>query len=111
MNTLSRNYRVDFIPRGANCPVKIRVEDDEVKIEQDTFILIYPNPANKKVVVSSKENITSIRITNNLGQVIHFIDNIFVLKKEIDISKLSNGIYYVQIETKNKLQTIKLIKE
>ncbi len=108
MNTLSRNYRVDFIPRGANCPVKIRVED---KKEQKEPILLYPNPANTSITIASVETISSIQIMNTLGQELFYENQIFKTKKIINISNLPKGLYYIQIESDNKLQTLKLIKE
>ncbi len=108
MNTLDRSYRVDFIPRVANCPLKIKVQDD---IEQTEAIILYPNPANTTVNISSVEGISSIYISNVLGQNVYSQASLKTKKLEINISFLPKGIYYVRVETKNKIQTLKLIKE
>ncbi len=108
ISTLSRDYRIDFVPRGANCPLKVRVENEN---EQEKPILLYPNPANTSITVASVESISSIQIINTLGQGLFYENQILKTKKTIDVSSLPKGIYSIKIESNNKLHILKFIKE
>src|SRR5690606_37792411 len=77
---------------------------------------VYPNPFNTEIVLDfnsiTKENI-NISMTDNLGQQI-FKDNV-VAKKGYKLNlnefNLSAGVYYLNLSTTSKNQTIKLIKQ
>ncbi|MEO8759738.1 MAG: T9SS type A sorting domain-containing protein [Bacteroidia bacterium] len=64
---------------------------------------IYPNPANDKVYIDGK-NITEIKLVNVLGnEVLH------TKEKEIEVSSLTNGIYFIEITTTKNTYTQKVI--
>ena len=67
---------------------------------------IYPNPSNNFIHVQLNEEIKSLTIYNVLGK------SILTASKtnKIDISSLSKGLYFVNIETENGRGTQKLIK-
>lgn len=76
--------------------------------------LIYPNPAKDKLILNSKVG------TGNLKTVIYTIEGkiistqnlSFERQTSIDISNLSKGIYFMNLETEGgKIQTKKFIKE
>jgi polyhydroxybutyrate depolymerase len=71
-------------------------------------ISIFPNPANTEIniVVPSSPN-TEIVISNLMGQVIIKDQN----KNVIDISNLTNGLYFILVKQGNKSYTQKLIKQ
>ncbi len=79
-------------------------------------IKIYPNPANgilniELVNVASTSSATEIQIINTLGQVLQ-TTNILNPTTQINISSLSNGIYFLQVFNAGKLLgTSKIIKE
>jgi hypothetical protein len=64
-----------------------------IKDYQDN-IMIYPNPATNMIHLSG-DMILGVRIYNNIGQLIINKCNTNI----IDVSKLTNGIYIVSIET------------
>ncbi len=73
---------------------------------------IYPNPAHKTVTIQSLSEYKDATITIynvNLGILSTHVFN----KKsiDIDVSKYSNGLYFVKIQTKEKVSILKLIKE
>jgi len=76
-----------------------------VKIEKplSTKIEIYPNPTNNKItIIGNASELEQINIFNTLGQDISNFTTITEAKEEkfvIDLSNLTNGIYY--IKTKN----------
>lgn len=52
-----------------------------------------PNPVNEKLQILSNEDIQEIRVINYLGQEIEVYYN----TKEVDVSKLSSGIYFIEV--------------
>jgi len=62
-------------------------------------ISVYPNPFSNYIDVSGKELISSIRITNLLGQVV--LEQDFDSKSSINTSQLPNGIYLVTLFSVN----------
>jgi N-acetyl-anhydromuramyl-L-alanine amidase AmpD len=77
---------------------------------------VYPNPFSSEIVLdfnlTTKENI-NISITDNLGQQV-FKDNAIAKKGyKLNLNKfnLASGVYYLNLSTTSKNQTIKLIKQ
>jgi hypothetical protein len=70
---------------------------------------IYPNPASEKLFIENNfEQNNCYTITNLLGQEI----DEGLLKSEIDISHLLNGVYVLKIvSTNNQTQVLKFIKQ
>jgi len=66
-------------------------------------IKIYPNPANNKITVDAKE-VTGIKIFDVLGKEI-----ISTKEKEIDVSNFNDGVYFIQVQTKQNTSTQKII--
>ncbi len=76
-------------------------------ISNTETISIFPNPANTEIniVVPLNEN-TQIEISNAMGQLIIKDQN----KNKIDISNLTNGLYYITVKQGQKSHSQKLIK-
>ena len=70
----------------------------------------YPNPTKNNITIANKSIIDSVEITSILGQRV-MAKNINALSSEIDLSSLSNGIYFVKILSNNQIKTVKVIKE
>ncbi|WP_339887400.1 T9SS type A sorting domain-containing protein [uncultured Flavobacterium sp.] len=70
----------------------------------------YPNPTKNNITIANKSIIDSVEITSVLGQKV-MTKNINALSSEIDLSSLSNGIYFVKILSNNQIKTVKVIKE
>ena len=71
-------------------------------------ISIFPNPANTEIniVLPANEN-TQIEISNAMGQVIIKDQN----KNRIDISNLTNGLYFISVKQGQHSYAQKLIKQ
>jgi uncharacterized delta-60 repeat protein len=68
---------------------------------------ISPNPTNSILNIATQETLKYINIIDLLGRktnITNFENN------TIDVSKLQNGIYFIEIATENGLQTQKFIK-
>ena len=71
-------------------------------------ISIYPNPATSRIYINSNEVIESIAIIDVFGKT---IERSLTFKNGINISKLSKGIYFLQINTNKGLAIKKIIKD
>ncbi|OEK08003.1 hypothetical protein A8C32_16220 [Flavivirga aquatica] len=83
------------------------------KFEKSDFVALSPNPSIDIINLSSKNNLnfTKLEITDINGRLIKSIALENVSKKEINISELIKGLYFVTIQSENKIQTIKFIKK
>ena len=78
-------------------------------IEENTnnFFSIYPNPTNGVLNIKSATSITEITVYNNLGQLLFTSEE----KNQIDISSLSQGIYFLKIQDESgQIETKKILK-
>ena len=70
----------------------------------DTKYLIFPNPANQSVLISSNnEPIKSVKLFDNIGRLI-LSQEITLFEKEVQInlSNYSEGIYIIQISSESQ---------
>ncbi|HEX8018013.1 MAG TPA: T9SS type A sorting domain-containing protein, partial [Flavobacterium sp.] len=70
----------------------------------------YPNPVNNSLTISNNTLMETAEITSILGQKIKSV-KVDDLHAQIDLSDLSNGIYFVKVSSGNQEKTIKIIKE
>lgn len=70
------------------------------------LVTIYPNPSQGSVKISPKQSIDRILVLSSEGKVIRSIENIV---QEVSIDNLDSGIYFVQIQTKDKSISQKVI--
>jgi len=69
-------------------------------------IKVYPNPASNRIIIEGKPEIQNyqIKVLNIMGESILVTKN-----RNIDISTLSNGIYFVNFETEQFISSKKII--
>lgn len=76
-----------------------------------TSLSVFPNPAKDLISINTTTPITSLKIINMVGQVVlenNTIDN----QQTINVSKLSNGIYFLQaIQDSGEQRIVRFIKE
>jgi len=70
-------------------------------------VVIAPNPANQYISISASELITDVAITNIVGQVV-FSGACNAEKVQIDVSGMSEGMYFVKV---NGTEIRRFIKE
>jgi len=68
---------------------------------------IYPNPANDKLIISSKNKDLKIQLINITGKQLFY--NIEI-NKEINISNLPKGLYLIKVSNNKISKTLKFIK-
>ena len=70
----------------------------------ENYIIVYPNPTSDKINISKK---VDVRMYNTLGDIVILERDVNVL----DISRLSSGVYTLQITYDNKVVTKRVVKE
>ncbi len=79
-------------------------------IEENTtnLFILYPNPTNGLLNIISSTSISEVTVYNNLGQLLLTSEE----KNQVDISALSEGIYFVKIKDENgRIETKKIVKK
>lgn len=89
------------------------VEENQLLTFQNEEILLYPNPASKHTTIEfSFHNYSNclIRLYNAQGQLLKTISNINTSKVHLDTQNLTEGIYFIQLETNQQIiKTAKMI--
>jgi hypothetical protein len=81
-----------------------------VKQIEGTSFGVYPNPTNGLVTVQSSD-MKGLTVRNILGSTLKTLKFQAVSSKQIDLSDLKSGIYFISVETSNGIHTSKLIKK
>jgi hypothetical protein len=69
----------------------------------------YPNPVKNTLTVSNSAIIDEVSITSTLGKII-MTKKINSLSSDIDLSSLSNGIYFLKVKSEGKEKIVKISK-
>tara|TARA_B100000900_G_scaffold53214_1_gene39436 strand:- start:21135 stop:24950 length:3816 start_codon:yes stop_codon:yes gene_type:complete len=79
-------------------------------LEIEENLQIYPNPSSGMITIIGSR-ITKISIYNTLGNQLHKVEknNININSRNIDLSNLARGIYFIQIEQNNKILNSQII--
>lgn len=74
---------------------------------------IYPNPAKDILVIMNPTGlkVNEMLVLNSLGQTVMALDGFSKTSKEINISALKQGVYYLEIHSNQSVNTLKLIIE
>lgn len=96
-----------FKVSNSDCGVGIVIGNNKLQIELLTevephfinYIEVFPNPVQEILKINAKENIFLLKLTNTLGKVI--IEKDFYESKELNISHLPSGTYYLTINHTN----------
>lgn len=75
---------------------------------QNQFIKLYPNPTTNQLQIETEEDITYLKVYNQLGKEVTYK---LLTEKNIDVSGLSIGLYILEIKTGNGFIRQKFIKE
>ncbi|HXB41325.1 MAG TPA: T9SS type A sorting domain-containing protein [Bacteroidia bacterium] len=76
------------------------------QIQKNNPVNVYPNPSINNVIIQSSTELGSIIIFNSLGEIV-FETKSKNIQEQIDLSKLSSGIYTIQVQERFS----KLVKE
>jgi hypothetical protein len=92
----------------SNQPLGCRITGIEAT-ENNKVLIPFPNPATQTLKLSGTSSNTLILITNLTGNIV--LQTTLNTNQEIDIRQLSNGMYIIQAQLKNKTQIAKFIKQ
>jgi len=86
--------------------------DSSVSLAENIIegLKFYPNPVNNTLNIQAQNNIDLISIYNISGQeIVNIKPN--VTKKQIDMSHLTNGMYFIKVQVNGKLTAFKVVKK
>lgn len=108
--------RVIFFKANGNRPLRI----DDVSVTLDATASIedleqfsfksYPNPTNDYVRLSAAKNINKVEIYDLLGKQV-VTNELNTKRADVNISKLSKGIYIVKVAIDNAVGSYKIVKQ
>ncbi len=81
---------------------------------QEDMLKIYPNPTSGLFTVSlatELDEIISIRLYNNSGQLVKQLNNANSKNHSIDVNDLSRGVYIIQVTTHKGVENLKVVIE
>lgn len=83
---------------------------DENSVSQ--ILTVFPNPSGELITLRSSEIISHMNIINTVGQVVYKRTLNNSIENTFDISKLSNGIYFIRgYSPSGEQSTVRFIKE
>lgn len=78
--------------------IAVEIIDDGSSIEEyENKFNIYPNPVNDRLMIETSEDVKEVNIYNILGVAVYSTNNF--VQNEINVSDLSEGIYFINIKT------------
>lgn len=103
---------------GMNTPaffclyIGIRIMGNISVPKEDADILIFPNPVQNKLYISTKTNIQTVTLFGIDGKQIAEANNIITSKNtSVNTHNLTPGIYFVRVQTDKGIATKKFIKQ
>jgi len=96
--------------------VSVYLCDSTVGLDEETLseLLLYPNPSRDLIKLKTKNNTLlngKVNVSNTLGGILFRDDLSNATELEIDISKWSNGIYYLTFESVyGTIRRMKMVK-
>lgn len=96
-NSLNTNSDQDTPMQITRLRPKAMSVDEQTSLS-DGGITLFPNPTSSAFTIASNEIIESLKIVNSLGVEV-YSQNQTINKQVIDISNLSNGLYFVKIHS------------
>lgn len=79
----------------------------EIEEENNFKISLYPNPTNGQVVIQSDELIIDVKVLNLSGKMVDLDWN----QGQIDFTGYPAGIYFIQVQSRTKMITKRIIKQ
>lgn len=112
-HTIEWTYEKDYsVSSGSDCAwvdnITLPEGVSNVKIITKKRIKVYPNPANNYIYFNTNAENNIIKIYDNTGKIVKTI-NSYQNKHRINISDLTNGIYFCKIKTDSSVSFSKFV--
>ncbi len=90
-----------FLAKIQSCSnAKIAIEESEFNYKQSNEVLVFPNPTNELLTISSKNAIIkSIIITSMEGKTVYTSNGVNIKSHQLNIGNYKGGMYMLFIET------------
>jgi hypothetical protein len=85
-------------------------KESSIKEIVKTAFTIVPNPAKDRIKISAESNFNKVEVINFLGQTV-ITQNNDTNNTTLDVSNLTNGVYFVRIITDNGTNVQKFVKQ
>jgi hypothetical protein len=110
--TSNGNYSVEITQEGcvdtSTCtPIIISGIDSKLKFQK---VAIYPNPVKNRLTISGLEHVKEISLIDLTGKEVLKTTNVPEKIIKMDLINISNGIYFIQIQTETNSEVYKIIK-
>jgi hypothetical protein len=106
-------YYASQSQNGCESQERLQVTTD-IKVNVDEFELLdlefYPNPVNDYLTITTNSLIHSIKVFNSLNLLVQEL-NTEATEIVMDLSTLSSGSYYIQVDGESKRSNIKILKK
>ncbi len=76
----------------------------------DNVYGVYPNPTNNILYIDGLDNVLQIELLDVTGKVIYSSRNLTQNKLNIDLTNASKGLYFLQLETSEGIESFKVVK-
>jgi len=105
------NFIEDLITGINGAPNAITIHDGILGVEdlKAKGFSAYPNPVTDILNLRANEDISSVSISNILGQIIYQA-NVDSMNFTVDMSSFSGGTYFVIVQIGDTIRTVKIIK-
>jgi Secretion system C-terminal sorting domain/SprB repeat len=106
-------YYASQIVDGFESGLRLAITTTFAPLGTEDFVLTdfkyYPNPIKNTLTVSNSAIIDEIAITSLLGKTI-LTKKINNLSADVDLSGLSNGVYFLKVKSEGKEKIVKILK-
>lgn len=107
--TLSGNYAVEVTINGCvDTSACFIVDYTSIEENDENDISIYPNPTNDRLIIVNTVGVKSVEIIAVTGERIKELVGSF---NALDVSDLSNGIYYLRVNYQSESETFRFVKK
>ena len=99
--------------RTFNKPIFIPVVNQITENKNEFDIKCFPNPTSDKITITCSENFNTnfgLTLVNLQGKTVYQTSTNSIMPYEIDLTNLSNGVYFLNVISNEKHQTFKVIK-
>ena len=101
------DYNAPIATNTATTTVVNNLSNDSFNFSHLNF---FPNPVKNSLTISNTSTIDEVEITSILGQKI-MVKIVNDLQTDINVSELSNGVYFVKVTSEGQEKTVKIVKE
>ena len=104
------NYAVDITLNGCAVTSACALVDYTAIKEYSEFLVsVYPNPTSSEITILVNNSSFTYQVMNILGELVMI--NTASESETVDLSKLSNGVYFVKVTVGNFEEIIKVVKK